>query len=820
MRTNGIDTLLRLTIFVITTIIAVIMVSAFAHAQSAAINQLLQDSNNTAEIRPDPQTGVVRFVRLPGATKLFPRAVSARATADNFLDRYGGAFGITDAAGELQYIETSRNVFGHSRISYQQTYQGIEVFAGILKTHHDQNNRLSAVNGTFIPKLALNTVPDLSADQAEQTATAEVLSQQRTQGNFAADLITIGNRPVIFQAGLLQGIPGTIHLAYEVEVANLAMTIREFVYIDAHSGGIIDQITGIHHALDRKVSENNLANIIWQDSVGHPDPIPVNWASGSTQQISDWQNEIDGARETYNLFASMTGGTYLSYDNADATMLTVNNDSAINCPNARWNGISTNYCSNVTGDDTVAHEWGHAYTQFTNNLIYQWQSGALNEAYSDIWGEVVDLLNGRGTDFPNNPRSAGSCSIFSPGSPKVDNSYRWLVGEDNPAFGNVLRDMWNPNCLNDPGKVSDTQYFCGFDSGGNIIDSGGVHINSGVANHAFALMVDGGSYNGETISGIGLTKAAHIHWAAQNMLTPASNFIDHADALEAACSSLLGMNLPALSTNTTNAGLSGQIITSTDCAEVAKTNNAVEFRMEPDQCGFTTLLDENAPALCTNRGTVENILLEDWESGALPAGWNTGTRNVANAATFDTPNWSVVTNLPTGAGGNSAAFVADLIIGNCTTDDETGVLFLESPTITIPTGVNVPRVAFNHWLSTETNWDGGNIKISVNGGTWTLLSDSAFQFNAYNSTLNSASVGNTNPLAGEPAFTGTDQGSNNGSWGQSQIDLRGLVKAEDTVRLRFDFGIDGCNGVIGWYVDDIQVYACSAEISLFDSSFE
>ena len=45
---------------------------------------------------------------------------------------------------------------------------------------------------------------------------------------------------------------------------------------------------------------------------------------------------------------------------------------------------------------------------------------------------------------------------------------------------------------------------------------GGVHTNSGVPNHAFALLVDGGSYNGQTISPIGLTKAAHIYYRAQS----------------------------------------------------------------------------------------------------------------------------------------------------------------------------------------------------------------------------------------------------------------------------------------------------------------
>ena len=86
---------------------------------------------------------------------------------------------------------------------------------------------------------------------------------------------------------------------------------------------------------------------------------------------------------------------YDSYDGAGAKMITVNNDPSINCPNANWNGVTTNYCTGVTSDDTVAHEWGHAYTEYTSGLIYQWQSGAMNEAYSDIWGETVDMLNNR-----------------------------------------------------------------------------------------------------------------------------------------------------------------------------------------------------------------------------------------------------------------------------------------------------------------------------------------------------------------------------------------------------------------------------------------
>ncbi len=337
-----------------------------------------------------------------------------------------------------------------------------------------------------------------------------------------------------------------------------------------------------------KSPRNPLANVVWDESNGDPDPIPAGWAGGTAQQVTDWNNEIDGAKETYNLFASMAGRD--SYDGAGATMRTVNNDPGISCPNANWNGTSTNYCSDVTGDDTVAHEWGHAYTEYTNNLIYQWQSGALNESYSDIWGEAVDFLNGRGSDAPGGLRTAGSCSTLGAGAPSVDNSYRWLSGEDDPAFGGAIRDLWNPTCYNDPGKVTDTEYWCATD------DGGGVHTNSGVPNHAFALMTDGGTYNGVTVTGLGLTKASHIHWGAQTMLTPASNFIDHADALEASCTALIGINLPALSTSSGSAGPSGEIISAADCTEVADAIAATELRTEPTQCDFGPLLDPNAPA--------------------------------------------------------------------------------------------------------------------------------------------------------------------------------------------------------------------------------
>ncbi len=100
-------------------------------------------------------------------------------------------------------------------------------------------------------------------------------------------------------------------------------------------------------------------------------------------------------------------------------------------------------------------------------------------------------------------------------APAADNSYRWLSGESDPAFGGAIRDMWNPNCYGDPGKVSDAEYHCTTD------DGGGVHSNSGVVNRTFALMVDGGDDNGVTVPAIGLDKAANLFWHAQTELPDA-----------------------------------------------------------------------------------------------------------------------------------------------------------------------------------------------------------------------------------------------------------------------------------------------------------
>jgi hypothetical protein len=730
-------------------------------------------------------------------------------------------------------------------------------------------------------------------------------------------------RLLVFRTGLARGAPGSNHLVWEVEVSALP-AVRELVYVDAHNGTIVDRIAGIHQ-ITRTVRHETFANTIWSEGNALP------FADLSSAKNDEVNEIIAATGETYDLYSNITGGDFLSYNGFDNAMHAIYEAEFLDCPNASWNGRTTNFCSGLAVDDVIAHEWTHAYTDFNHNLIYQWQPGALNEAYSDIFGEIVDVLNGSGLDSPDAQRSANDCSTFfgflvpsltvaapsmvagdydargaafNPAAPwtasgivelvndgtdatsdaceplvgftsgrialidrgscnfiekvvraaeagaagviiannqgdallnmggtrpsnfntvsvfvsqstgdllksaltetveatlvervPADNSVRWLVAEDGD--GGAIRDMWNPTCFGDPARVSSSFYFCA-PNGSSNNDNGGVHINSGIPNHAFALLVDGGTFNGGRVRAIGMTKAAHIYWRAMSEYqTPYSKFADHADALEQSCNDLIGASLTRLD----NGRPSPQVIDANDCDQVAAAMLAVDMRSDPVQCNFQPILDPGPPPV----EPPKTIFEENFDRGPVTS-WT-----LSNEGVFDeyvSRDWAWTSDLPAGRQGGAYWAVNNSFIGNCQPgNDQSGVMFLESPAIGIPMGVSEAVLAFDHYVATEAGWDGGNLKISVNGGDYELVPESTFLFNPYNSSVIDVDGENenTNPLAGEPAYTGQDQGELVGSWGRSQIDLGALAEPGDTIRVRFDFGVDGCTGVEGWYIANLEV---------------
>jgi hypothetical protein len=146
------------------------------------------------------------------------------------------------------------------------------------------------------------------------------------------------------------------------------------------------------------------------------------------------------------------------------------------------------------------------------------------------------------------------------------------------------------------------------------------------------------------------------------------------------------------------------------------------------------------------------------------------------------------------------------------------VLHLQSPAFSIPAGA-VPKLAFEHYASMELGYDGGNLNISVNGGPFGLVAGSNFTFNAYNMTLTVSQ--NSNPQAGQQAFSAADGGFTTGTWGESQVDLSAFAAPGDSVRLRWDLGTDCAVGWVGWYLDNVKAYSCTADPDLiFVDGFE
>lgn len=172
--------------------------------------------------------------------------------------------------------------------------------------------------------------------------------------------------------------------------------------------------------------------------------------------------------------------------------------------------------------DVVAHELSHGVTEYTSNLIYRNESGALNESFSDIMGTSVEFFF----------QPAGS------GALRAD----YLMGEDVIRPGG-LRSMSDPGSFRDPDHYS--KRFLG------SADNGGVHINSGISNQAFYLAIEGGTNrtSGIAVQGVGganREQMEKVFYRAFTQLMPANSTFSVARAATIqAARDLYGVNSAA-----------------------------------------------------------------------------------------------------------------------------------------------------------------------------------------------------------------------------------------------------------------------------------
>ncbi|HEX9756401.1 MAG TPA: M4 family metallopeptidase [Nitrospiria bacterium] len=196
---------------------------------------------------------------------------------------------------------------------------------------------------------------------------------------------------------------------------------------------------------------------------------------------------------------------YQSVD-GNGPLISARNHYGSNYNNAFWDGQKINLGDgngisfrSLTTLDIVAHEWVHGLTQFTGGLIYNGESGALNESFSDIFGAMAERYW------------------------KGESSNTWKIGEGarTPLIaGDALRYMDRPT--ND--GVSRDHYSQRYTGSA---DNGGVHWNSGIQNNAFYLLATGGCHRfaGCMSGSIGANAATQIFWRAlRYYIIPTDNF--------------------------------------------------------------------------------------------------------------------------------------------------------------------------------------------------------------------------------------------------------------------------------------------------------
>jgi len=443
--------------------------------QQVGLERLQQNSEVPATI----EFGVEGSLRFAGFEIPIPASVGSDRLNQSlwFMDAYRDALRLDNPDQELQL--TRRSESGDD-LFFRQRVNGIPVFPSELAVHIREQT-IIGINGNYVPDLELASEPSLSAQTAEQLAliTAEEGGMIRgiTQLSFI-DMRLLGHEEE------------TTRLAWKVHVGDSA--IDGMYFIDAHNGEVILLLPDTVEAYDLELSTANHKRVIdwdttddddqWYDENGlfalPPDPVPPTPdAEGDTANTH--------SKTIYDYYANTFGRD--SFD-GHGQLIRHFVHVGINFRNAYY---SSPFDIFAYGDgypvlDTMAHEFTHGVTQKTSNLVYESQSGALNESFSDIFAHFIDPED-------------------------------WLQGEDK--YNGASRSMSNPPAFGDPDKMSDYLITYG--------DWGGVHTNSGIHNKVAYLMVDGDTFNGWTVAGIGESKAQRLFYTMlTTYLTKNSAFID------------------------------------------------------------------------------------------------------------------------------------------------------------------------------------------------------------------------------------------------------------------------------------------------------
>lgn len=484
----------------------------------------------------------------PGMWPVFVKYEDNQPTFRKDIISFVNSNGETKNVNDVSLLHVEKDSKGGQHYRYQQKYHGIPV-ENACWIVHSLNGKVSGQNGKLVKdylanlqtrpvvkeKNALNKALEyLHAEKYKWEMQSEEDFIKKEQNNPDATFYPQGK--LVYYSGETDLVPASLRLAYKFDVYAHEPVSRKYVFIDALTGSVLGE-----RELIRESNANGTATTAYSGS----QTITTDYTGTLFRLREINRGTGNGTINTYNLMQGVTYGAATDFTDADNLWNNVNpakdeyatdahwgtektydyflqkhNRNSIdnlgfpllsyvhyssNYFNAFWDGTRMTYGDGnatdgykpLTSLDVCGHEITHGVTEHTSNLVYSYESGAMNEGFSDIFGTAIEWF----------ARQA---------------SADWLIGGDFYT----IRSMSNPNAYAHPDTYLGTYWYTG---GG---DNGGVHYNSGVLNHWFYLLVNGGSGTNDhgasySVSGIGMNDAAAIAYLLNtSYLVSTSNYAD------------------------------------------------------------------------------------------------------------------------------------------------------------------------------------------------------------------------------------------------------------------------------------------------------
>lgn len=401
-------------------------------------------------------------------------------------------------------ITTSISANSDKRSRYQQFYQGVPVFGASVVASRSAMNIFYDVFGTHIAKINSDVIsisPTFSLDEAMQVA-LELGSFQRLQEQVYN---------VESQLYIWLDKKNKAHLVWLISYvdAHGKKPSRPYQFIDAHSGEVLHYWEGMTFAQATGPGGNErTGRYIYGDKypafdvMGSGNSCRLDSTNVETHDMN--HQKFGGSIYTFPCFENTSrevNGSYSALNDAHAFgQVTFNmyqdwyNKSPItqklkmrvhydrNYENAFWDGQQMTFGDGqdtfhpLVGLGVVAHEVSHGFTQQNSNLVYQNQSGGLNESFSDI--------------------AAAAASYY------LEGNFSWQVGDRIKKISGAMRYMDNP--LQDGRSIDHTRDYT---SGMNV------HYSSGIYNKAFYLLSTTQGWNIRQAFDV-YVKANQLYWNA------------------------------------------------------------------------------------------------------------------------------------------------------------------------------------------------------------------------------------------------------------------------------------------------------------------